>query len=359
MPKFAYVVEPSIIYRYSVQPDGSLSPLDPPVSCENAIGIACSNASRFQEGGDYIFVVSNGIDGESGSGISIYHVESDGSLTMRIDHSQSDTVSEDAFFITAMYLSGPNAYFIYIDSRSAKSRISGYQFIAPNSITALGPRGEPAISLPPGFQEQMLSYLEIVSPDGAPLPYIYALYPAELVSYTTRVDGRLKYAGFSAGGYDSASQIAAPPNGDFAYVPFFDGSVLGYKMQAGNFNPLGSVTQLPSFGTAAITSRDGKYLFISVAASPVDGGGTDAVFSFKIGPDGSLTPLDQKPCGPVTTMLVTEPGGQYLYALAGEGVGIIYIYEINADGTLTPKPPESKHSGRSVFGMVVLEMLPG
>lgn len=369
MTKFVYVLELGSIYPYALQPDGSLSSLGAPVQCAYADHIAYSNTSKFPPGEDYLFIGSIGymMNGQPmDRGISVYHVEKDGSLTLRVDHFPTELGSE---YIAALWWDKTSKYFIYGAQRETidetRSVIRGFQFTKPSSMVSLGD----VTSSRPDAVYGLISGLDVVSARGTgnqpstPSPYVFSLYShggtTWIASFRTSTFGLLGYEDSAVCG-GGGLVLVASPNGNFAYVLSDDGStghIDGFKVQAGQFTSLGTVAELPGPGSAGVVSPDEKYLFVSSDVNPLSDPGPSLVFSYKIGPDGFLTKADQKPCGRATTALTVEPGGQYLYAPADDS--LVYIYEINSDGTLTPKPPASVGTGsvyNPVYGMVILDV---
>ncbi|VVE23538.1 6-phosphogluconolactonase [Pandoraea horticolens] len=389
MKKIAYVLEYGVIHPYSVQPDGSLSPLGNPVSCANAVGIACPNVSKFSPKGDYLFVVSESADQSEKTGaISIYHVESDGSLTPKIDH-YTNGVSDDPSYVIGFYV-GSSLYYLYIDNflieNPLTEQIPGFRFLSSQaSPEALTPWTKNIQGLPDTVIGDIAT-LELVPTPGATPSYqaqfVLAIYqdtPAkksQIVALSTNAFG-LAYRGsgeINSANIDSDNEgnsLAADPNGKFVYV-ILDSmptsapnplQVVGFKLENGGqqFIPLGNVAHLPGSGNAGVVSQNGKYLFVAVAADILTNQGENVVISYKIGVDGLLTKSDQKPCGFLgdnTVTLVIEPSGRYLYALSEFG-GTIQVYEINDDdGSLTTKLTISVDTqvNSVLIDMVVIDM---
>ncbi|SUA88970.1 beta-propeller fold lactonase family protein [Pandoraea pulmonicola] len=380
MPKFAYILEYGVIHRYSVQPDGNLSSLGDPVPCTDAVCIAYTNASKFSRGGDYLFIASESeSQGDKTGSLSVYHIETDGSLTPNVknDTNGVDTAPQ---YIFGFY-SGSNTYDIYIDNfygRDAQNPVSEqirvFKFNAPSNIK---PWNKKVIDVPDTITGDIRT-LELVSTPGASPSYqaqfLLAIFQdaqvdkAWIVSFGASAFG-LGYLGSKEITSDDADieysgyYLAADPNGKFAYVIYdsirntipVPNQITGFKLEGSGrqFTSLGEVAKLTGSGIAGVVSQNGKYLFVAIEA------GGNAVISYKIESDGSLTKSDQKPCGALgVATLVIEPGGRYLYAPSEYG-GAVYIYEINdEDGTLTPKPPMNLDIavGSSLTGMVILDV---
>ncbi|WP_420962877.1 hypothetical protein [Brucella sp. IR073] len=359
MPKFFYALEYGLIYRYVMQSDGSLSTLGEPVSCINAVDIAYSNASRFAGGDNYLFVISTTPAGaEACQGISVYHVENDGSLTERVTY-YCDGVGSSPQDIIALWWYGTDSYFVYIVNRGVTgSEISGYRFSESGSIEFLG---DPLTPLPADLAIDTISLFEIVAEDGAgghpsrPVPCVYALYTTpcgktKIASFEIDESGFLNYAGSSISSDGIGIALAATPQGDFSYITHSNiNSIAGSTVGAGRFQPLGPVAQMTSHGPC-VACPEGKYLFVSAIADH-----SYVIISYRIGADGLLVQSDQKPCGAGIWTLGIEPDGQYLYAPSSDG--LVYIYQINRnDGTLVPKPPSPRSNGGNVCGMAILDV---
>ncbi|GGA83991.1 hypothetical protein GCM10011491_09310 [Brucella endophytica] len=358
MAKYVYVLENSgTIYRYSIQSDGTLSSLGNSVQCARAAYMAYTNASQFPGGDDFLFLVGSGGTVGEATEISVYHVDANGNLTMKVDHYSNGASAGSAADVAALWWGGSSDYFIYVTNAGfTESDISAYGFspsASPNAITDLG---DPASNF---STTNNLYALEVVAAPGAgvppssPVPYIYALYgtpgPTEIVSFGTSASGGINFISAVLSNSDKPIVLAGTPNGDFAYV--CDTAITGVQANAGQLTSLGTVGQLAESGTAEVVSPDGKYLFVSVYGVPF------SIMSYKIGSDGSLTPAPagSVPSGGQVFALAVEPGGQYLYAPSSDG--FIYIYEINqTNGNLTPKTPVQRSSGGQVFSMAILEV---
>jgi 6-phosphogluconolactonase (cycloisomerase 2 family) len=381
MKKYAYVLGYGLIYPYSVQLDGSLSSLGRPVPSTDAVDIACSNASAFQRGGNYIFLANQSSNQTVGTGaISIYRIDDDGSLTPNIQHYTNGVQSMPSHIVG--FYTGSNTYDIYIDNfiqaddqNPLTEQIPGFRFSPPSTIR---PWNKQVIGLPDTVVGDVAD-LELVSTPGADPSYqaqiLFALYrntPAnktQVVALETSAFG-LSYRG--SGEVDSTSEgYALAANLKFAYVIFGTTStngptplqVAGFKLDGSGrqFTPLGNVAQLNGSGTACVISPNGKYLFIGVTGDMLDSQGANVVASYKIGSDGLLSKADQKPCGPIglkISTLTVDPSGKYLYAMS-ESDGSIQVYEVNDDdGSLTPKPtiPVDNGSGAGLLGMVIIDV---
>jgi 6-phosphogluconolactonase (cycloisomerase 2 family) len=369
MSKYAYVLEYGQIYCYSIQTDGSLASLGNPVSCVNAIDISYANASKIPRGDDYLFIASNDPSGKNRQGISVYHVEKDGSLTLRVDHF-AEGVGSSTQCIVGYWWPHTSNYDIFIEKQGAdipvgyRDDIGAFRFTPPDQLLPHGLTIPTPDTITGDIRAmESVSELGIASQPSNSTPYVFVLYydgiskKSQVAAYLSSVFG-MGYTGSGEASGADGFALVADPNGNFVYViSIFSRDVVGFKVElAGSkFVPLGAVAQLPDFGSAGAVSPDGKYLFVSVAWNPTNDQGVHTVLSFKIGPDGLLSPVDQKPCGGETMALAVEPGGKYLYAPTKQGS--IYIYEINKDdGTLTSLTPMPRNSGGTVYGMVVLEV---
>jgi hypothetical protein len=366
MSKFAYVLGgDEVIYPYSVQSDGNLTPLGKPVSCSGAVDIACSNASKFYRGGNYLFVVSEppDLNEESyGKGsISVFHIGDDGYLTPNVEY-YDNGVQNDPRYIVGFYI-GADTYYIYIDNfieaddqNPLTEQIPGFKFIPPNSMK---PWNKKVAGLPDNVVGDVAA-LEVVPIPGESPSYhaqvLLALYKntqankTQIVAMDSNAFGLAYLGGGEIDGVSEGYTLAANPN--FVYVVFDvqpttnpgRPQVVGFKLEGAGqkFIPLGNVAKLDGAGTAAVLSPNGKYLFVGVTAEIANSQGKNVVVSYKIGADGSLSKCDQKPCGANGVEIVSlaiDPSGKYIYAMF-QYEGILQVYEVNdEDGSLTLKSP--------------------
>ena len=123
-------------------------------------------------------------------------------------------------------------------------------------------------------------------------------------------------------------------NQKFLYVAFKNGTVYGYSIN-GSTGALTSVPNSPytvSGGTSIASNPAGTLLFVSDSIA-------DVIWVFTINADGSLTPGANSPfAGGISAAQMTTDGkGLFLYATTGSGGGTqVAAFSIGASGALTP-----------------------
>jgi 6-phosphogluconolactonase (cycloisomerase 2 family) len=140
---------------------------------------------------------------------------------------------------------------------------------------------------------------------------------------------------------DSATDVAADPSGPYLYVSSSNttdgGAVAAFKIGGdGTLTPITCATCTTGFDPTTITVDPvAPYVYVADALE-------DEVGAFKIGSDGALTPVA---CNPATNCeagtgpdaLAVDPSGHYLFASnSGNTTGSVSVFSIGSDGALTP-----------------------
>jgi 6-phosphogluconolactonase (cycloisomerase 2 family) len=157
---------------------------------------------------------------------------------------------------------------------------------------------------------------------------------------TTKANGDdIDVFGIQGDGYLTAAPVVNAEPGTVPFAVSFDQAGHLVIAEAGTnalatfaLSPDGSVSQLSQVGTGQsatcwVAPADGL-LFASNA-------GSASVSAFSSGPAGQLTLLGQASTDPGTVDAAASPGGQYLYVQTG-GSGIVDEFAVGAAGALTP-----------------------
>jgi DNA-binding beta-propeller fold protein YncE len=339
------------------------------IASSGTAGAAIVHRPSFARGADVVFVQT---DNASGNQVVAYHRAASGTLTLAhvygtgglggqlagsvVDHlasqgslqydplhaavyavnAGSDTVSVfaargDRLFLRQVISSGGafpvsiavRGDLLYVLNALDGGSVQGYRvafgrlFPIPGSRRHLGldPTATPQFTNTPG----QVAF----SPGGSQLIVTTKANGNEIDVFAVRADGKLS---------------AAPTvNQEAGTVPFaiaFDTGghlVIANAVATFALHHDGTVTPIDSVGTGQAATcwvvRDGQLLFASNAGSAnVSGYSSDAA--------GALTLLGQTPTDPGTVDAAVTPGGQYLYVQAG-GTGSVDEFRVGPGGSLT------------------------
>jgi 6-phosphogluconolactonase len=147
--------------------------------------------------------------------------------------------------------------------------------------------------------------------------------------------------------------IALHPNGKLAFVANeAAASLTPYRVaEGGQLTPGTSVSSLPPGATGARTgahvelSPDGRFVYGQNRGDKAIGG--DSIAAYSVDPSsGALTLIEHQPVGGKTLWdFDVDPNGELLVA-ASEGDGTLSVFQIGADGGLTPLGTPTKVSGQ-------------
>ena len=165
------------------------------------------------------------------------------------------------------------------------------------------------------------------SPDGSQLIVTTKANGNDIDVFRVGTSGRLQ-----------ASPVVNPEPGTVPFAITFDRDGHLVIANAGDnavatfaLHPDGTVTQLDSVGTGQAATcwvvRDGQLLFASNA-------GSANVSGYSTSSSGALTLLGQTPTDPGTVDAAVAPGGRYLYVQAG-GTGSVDEFRVSPAGSLT------------------------
>ena len=281
------------------------------------------------------------------AGSVVDHLASQGSLQYDPVHASvyavnagSDTVSVfaargDRLFLRQVIGSGGtfpvsvavHGNLVYVLNALGGGSVQGYRVVfgrllpIPGSRRLLGldPTATPQFTNTPG----QVAF----SPDGAQLIVTTKANGNDIDVFGVEADGRL-----------SASPVVNPEPGTVPFAITFDAGGHLVIANAGDnavatfaLHADGTVTSLDSVGTGQAATcwvvRDGQLLFASNA-------GSANVSGYASSSTGALTLLGQTPTDPGTVDAAVAPGGQYLYVQAG-GTGSVDEFRVSPAGTLT------------------------
>lgn len=167
--------------------------------------------------------------------------------------------------------------------------------------------------------------------------------PGRVYQFRVNADGTLSALNPATvpPGQGHPNGIYIEPTNKYLYVANGDGEVAPFRINAdGTLTKIGTG---PQAGIPALIISDpaGKYLYVS---------GQTGTSEFSINADGSLTKIGSD----ATRMfgLAVDPSGQTLYGAGYNGTQL-FLFKINADGTLTPLSPASVPTGQASQGVAV------
>jgi len=182
-----------------------------------------------------------------------------------------------------------------------------------------------------------------IAPNGGTL-YVVGVDDNTLASFRVESDGLLTLLNsVDSGGSPPAKGVAVTPDGSFVYVAHgnprdtIENVVTGFALHADGSlgNKVAEATNGAGGAETAITP-DGRFLYIAA-------GGSDRVFGYQIGADGSLAavPGGSFPTGDGPEGLAISPDGRWIFNAAPrvgvmvEVTGSVTGWAIGADGALT------------------------
>jgi hypothetical protein len=326
MSWFAYVLTPTALQCYSVQSNGQLNAISPPVPVPSR--------SKYTDGsiyahGNKIFIA---LYVEPNALLSIYHVELDGTLTARVKNYKRDTGPGAA--VAAMMLPGQTRpYWVMV--RSTED-ITCYRYDEPDTL-------EPAGVTP--FPVSNDAVMAITVDRARRLLYAGKLSaPQDLYSFFLSTFGLLIPVGQSPDNQAETECIAAHPNGNFVYSSSY-AALLRFSTDEGKFSTAFDRYPLSETSESLAIHPNGKYLFAYTRAPNV-------VTSYSIDPaTGKLNKLGVQPCGP-SAQLAMAFDGKFLYAATVSSA--ILCYQVDDNGTLTQK--SVVNTGDTNDAMIILEV---
>jgi 6-phosphogluconolactonase (cycloisomerase 2 family) len=190
-----------------------------------------------------------------------------------------------------------------------------------------------------------------IHPSGMFLYVADPVHSSQVVSprismFSIGVDGHLSplVPDLAVNGFQ-INRLAASPDGKFV---FSNNNTAGGGQALRTFqvNNDGTLTLLGEFGNfnnASALTVDPTSRFLYTATVSASGG---TVTAYSIAADGSLTQVGAAPpAGSTTaTALAVTPDGKYLY-VPGAGDNKIFAFQVQADGSLTPLSPASVTTG--------------
>jgi 6-phosphogluconolactonase (cycloisomerase 2 family) len=330
--KFAYISDGTgdFIYSYSITQTGELVRVGSPAL---PAGLFLAAA------GSTLFSVRSGPPESSGY-LDVFNINDNGSLTPVVkDYTKGVTNRPQS--LAAMTLPGTTNSVVFVGGD--KGEIVTFRFVG-SQIESIGPSnilnyksGEMVAMNVDAESRYLYGAIEHpeVNPDGQ-LGGWGALGSFFLSSF-----GVLSYTDQIRIDDFSIKAFAVNPGGKFIYaVTVLTRDVFGFRVDQGKFSPIGVVAALPSGGTHAAMSMDGRYLY-ATARNALDGQWVGVIMAWSVNQNtGELTKIGEFPCGRETSALVIEPDGKYIYAPATLE-SKFYWYEISQTGELISKPSMS------------------
>lgn len=271
--------------------------------------------------------------------ISVFSIGAGGALSKV--HEPVGDCGEDPRAIVA----APNGRTIYVSNTGA-NHISALRVGAHGSLTCLqspiGTDGDDPFGL-------------AVSPDGRRL-YVANIGSGRATVFTIRHDGKLVEPKTYPTGATSPRGIAASPDGRFVYVSH------GRPMPETEPGRLTILAVLPDgslqlvskepieiglSGAMLAIPRSGRFLYVGAQRS-------DQIFGFRIGTDGTLTPVPHSPFAApgFPEGVAVTPDGRHVYAAGQQdGAGGVHGFVVAADGSLSPVPHSPFKKGTSQVGI--------
>lgn len=323
--RYAYVLnpggllyEPSSLLQYTIGADGGLVPMVP-------ASLAVSGqpaAIAVDPSGRYVYVATD----DSGGSILQYTIGSDGRLTPMTPAAVAIGSSPNAIAVD------PAGRYVYVGNGSVASdeSISQYAISAGGALVPLSPPTAAATSPPTSIAvapSGSLAYASagtIDDPDGVVLQYVVngdgTLVPADPAEIAV-----------DTGPLQSLSMDAF---GRYAYLvePLL-GGIRQYRIDVnGGLIPLGFVLGVTNVPGALAIEPYGKYVYLGSGGS---------IAQYTVGVDGSLSLMAPATVRAVTPTIfhsvAVDLAGQYAYVTAQVYPGgSVYQYKIGRDGTLTP-----------------------
>jgi DNA-binding beta-propeller fold protein YncE len=248
----------------------------------------------------------------------------------------------------------PDGNSVYVANQGGT--ISQYDVGAGGGLSPKNPASIAAGPMPSGLA---------VSPDGRSV-YVANLgteaqNTALVHQFDVGADGTLapkKPPTVSAG--DGPSSVVVSPDGKSVYVTnSVDDTVSQYDVGAGGALSPKSVPEVGAGDTPSqlAVRPGGDSAYAANSGDPTSGGGS--VSQYNVGADGSLSPKQPNtvPAGSNPADVAVSPDGQSVYVTdsgaQGSGGGALYQFDVGARGTLSAKAPPSVAAGAAPAGLAV------
>jgi 6-phosphogluconolactonase (cycloisomerase 2 family) len=283
-------------------------------------GYAGSASGDLPAPGRLLYVTNSAMDGGAPT-IGVFTINAAGNLTPLGDPVRTDGGLRGMVFTPGLR----NAYAVDL----AANRIRMYR-IGPDG--RLSGFGEIATGNEP--------FGIAITPNGRTV-YVANIADSTVSTFAVRADGGLTPRGAVLSGAKGPQGLAVTPDGHFLYVSHggaegaMSDMIIGFAIQPdGTLQRQGAPTPIGAVGIASAVTPDGRFLYVVCRRS-------DQMFGFRIGSDGSLTPV---PGTPLNTADFGEgaamsPDGRLLAVIAlgvpGKSAGQVLTYAIGDDGTLT------------------------
>lgn len=202
------------------------------------------------------------------------------------------------------------------------------------------------------------------------LPFGIAMHPGGGFMYVSNIDSgtisvfqirgegtpRLLGTPISSGA-ESTRGLGVTPDGRFLYAghgrPMGNPTdvITAFAIQGdGSLRAVGRPVTVGGAGTGNAFSPDGRFFYMATM-------NTEQVYGFRVGLDGSLTPVPRSPFAAQAKVegVAMAPGGSHLFAASPGQVGpdgrAVMAYSIGPDGSLTPVPGSPFKAGTSPVGI--------
>jgi 6-phosphogluconolactonase (cycloisomerase 2 family) len=240
----------------------------------------------------------------------------------------------------------PDLRFAYL-SCVIDNQIRIYSVAADGALTSIG---QVSFTQPYGIA---------IAPNGGTL-YVGSISDNTLAAFRVASDGLLTpLNSVDSGGSPPARGVAVTPDGRFVYVAHGDPAntvenvIIGFALnEDGSLGSNVAEATNGAGGAEAVITPDGRFLYIAAE-------GSDRVFGYQIGADGSLTavPGGSFPSGDGPEGLAISPDGRWIFNAAPvvgvmiEATGDVTGWAIGADGALMEVERLTPGAGRRPVGI--------
>ena len=320
---------------FSLNGDGSLSPVlcSPMVLCQTGSGPA---GAAINPSGTFLYAANF-----SSNTVSVFAIRPDGSLLPVDCHPSTNCNAGLAPAGPDGVAVSPSGRFLYVTNYGgniAPSTVSAFAVNADGSLSPIACNSAPSCTTEPGAEGVA------VSPSGRFLYVTSFFAPGPIDVFAINADGSLSpvacnpTANCNAGG--GPQGVAITPSGQFLYTA----DTASRTVSAFAINADGSLTPIacsPASNCATGINPSGLAISPSGRFLYTSNYGDDSISAFAINADGSLSPIACNPTSSCNTgegsyALAISPSGRFLYAPTYSSTGVVSVFAIGADGSLSP-----------------------